>query len=286
MWHNRWILLVAAILLAVRAYPEQSRNVQVTTAHRTLGGVSTLSLYDEYLSLDTYDGLGLAYHHTTARYPSQHTTSRFYRQDVTVQYATVRNRAKTASIAYVDLQYAWGVMFPFKPVYGIRTALGPMFGVGFGMKSQSRNTNNPVNFDLTGDVLLAGSLTYDIPFYLFEADPIRLKAAIKTPLAGLQFAPARGMSYYELLTFGHFKEAVHFSSLHTKNAWSGLYTVDIPLNFFTVSLGVMHRYSLFKANDMMFKYNSWSFQAGCVFDMLIFYGNNRPDPVSILSVDR
>jgi hypothetical protein len=278
-----FVLLAGMALLSGGAYAEQPNTKRVTTAHRSMAGLSSVSLYDDYLSAEMYDGLGALYTHSTARYPSNRTTNRFYQQDINVLLATVKNRARSASIAYTDVQYAWGVLFPLKPIYGVKAAIGPMIGAGLGLKNQSRNTNNPINIDALGELLLAGNLTYDIPY---RTNQIRLKASVRTPILGLQFAPVRGISYYEMLSFGQFDDAFHFTSLHSKNAWTGQYTVDVPLHFLTLSVGVMHRYSLFKANDMLFKQDTWSFQAGCTFDVLFFTGAARPNPALHVSLDR
>lgn len=278
-----FVLLAGMALLSEGVYAIQPETRRVTTAHRSMAGISSLSLYDDYLSAEMYDGLGVQYNHSTARYTSNRTTTRFFQQDFSVLVANVQNRARSASIAYTDVHYAWGVLFPFKPLSGVKAAFGPMIGAGLGIKSQSRNTNNPINFDLLGELQLAGNLTYDIPF---RTDHIRLKASVRTPLLGVQFAPVRGISYYEMLSFGAYDDAFHFTSPRSKNAWTGQYTVDVPLHFLTLSVGVMHRYSLFKANDMLFKQDNWSFQAGCTFDVLFFTGATRPSPASYLSLDR
>lgn len=283
MYPKLFVLLACMVLLSGGAYSIQPETRRVTAAHRSMAGVSSLSLYDDYLSAEMYDGLGVQYNHSTARYPSSRTTSRFYQQDLCVLVANVQNRARSASIAYTDVNYAWGVLFPFKPIYGVKAALGPMIGAGFGIKNQSRNSNNPINIDLLGELQLAGNLTYDIPF---RSNQIRLKASLRTPLLGVQFAPVRGISYYEMVMFGQYQDALHFTSLHSKKAWTGQYTVDVPLHFLTLSLGVMHRYSMFRANDMLFKQDNWSFQAGCTFDVLFFTGATRPNPASYLSLDR
>lgn len=283
MYPKLYVLLAFMAVFTGGAYSMQPEARRVTTAHRSMAGVSSLSLYDDYLSAEMYDGLGVQYNHSTARYPSNRTTARFYQQDFGVVVASVNNRARSASIDYADVRYAWGMLFPLSPIYGFKAAFGPMIGAGAGFRMQSRNTNNPMNVDLLGDVQLAGNLTYDIPF---RTQQIRLKTSLRIPFVGVQFAPVRGISYYEMLSYGQYDDAIHVTSFHNKKAWTGQFTVDIPLSFLTLSLGVMNQYALFKANDMLFEQENWSFQAGCTFDLMLFTGASHPDPASFISLDR
>jgi len=276
-------LLMGFVLLSGSAHAVEPDTRKVTTAHRAMMGLSTLSLYDGYLSDEPYDGLGLQVNYATSRYPSTRQTRYFFQQDVEVVTASTLNRAQTASMSHINLQYAWGMLFTLKPFYGIKAALGPMIGAAGGFRMNSRNVNNPINVDLLGDVQLAGNLTYDFPI---GSSAIRLKASLRAPLLGIQFAPVRGISYYEMLSFSQYDQAFHFTSLHNKNAFSGCYTVDVPFHAFVLSLGVMQRYSLFEANNMLFKQDNWSFQVGCTFDVLLFSGTSRPSAESYLSLDR
>jgi len=277
------VLLMGCVLLSGSALAMEPDTRRITTAHRVMMGISTLSLYDDYLSAEPYNGLGLQLNHATSRYPSNRETRYFFQQDMELVTASTQNRAGSASMSYTNIQYAWGALFTLKPFYGIKAALGPMIGASGGLRMNSRNVNNPINVDLLGDVQLAGNLTYDFPIGLTT---IRLKASLRAPVLGVQFAPVRGISYYEMLSFGQFENAFHLTSFYTKNAWSGQYTVDIPLHTLVVSLGAMHRYSLFKANDMLFKQDNWSFQVGCTFDLLLFSGASRPNSATYLSLDR
>lgn len=276
-------VLIGLVWLTGNTFALEPDTRRVTTTHRSMVGLSTLSLYDDYLSAEPYKGLGLQVNYATSRYPSNRQTRYYFQQDMELVVASTLNRAKTASISQTSLYYAWGMLFTLKPFYGIKAAVGPMIGASGGLRMHSRNVNNPVNVDLMGDVQLAGNLTYDMAV---RAAVIRFKASLRAPVLGFQFAPLRGISYYEMLTFSQFDDAFHFTSLHNKNAWSGHYTVDIPLHALTISLGVLHRYALFDANDLLFKQDNWSFQAGCTFDVLLFSGASRPNAASYLSLDR
>lgn len=197
--------------------------------------------------------------------------------------AVARNQAGTASLSRFNLTYVVGGLYPFKSLYGLKVAVGPMLGTGFGMKQLPRNVNNPYNMDLCVDLMLGGTLTYDLKIL---KHPWRFKADLKTPLLGCFFAPVRGQSYYEWLTYNQHDEVFHLSSLHNKNALSMLYTLDIPLGWTVFSLGVSGQMAARETTDMVFKEQGWGVMAGCSFDLAAFAGYPFKTRPGYVRVDR
>ncbi len=253
------------------------------TTNRLLFGLTSVNLHDGYLSNELYSGTGMQLNYATTRYPSRLQTNLYLQQELEIMSTAISNEAGTASISYTNLQYAWGTMFPLKSILGVKPSIGPMLGASLGARIHSRNVNNPYNFDLLTEVLFAGSLTYDLPV---RSRDMRLKANLRVPVLGCQFAPVRGLSYYEMLTFGQYDDVFHLTSFHNKNAWHMQYSVDIPLNAVVVSFGVTGNYALFSVDDWMLKQQSWAFQIGCTFDVLLFSGARRPNPDQYLYLDR
>lgn len=281
--HSKLVVFLAGmVILSESVFSMEPDTRMVTTTHRSMMGPSSISLNDDYLSAETYEGFGLQLNHSSARYLSNRNTHLIIQQDMDALLATTQNRAGTATISHTSLHYGYGILFPLRPFCGIKAAIGPMAGADCAVRMQSRNVNNPTNVDLMGDLQLAGNLTYDVTLF---AKNFRLKAQLRAPLLGIQFAPVKGISYYEMLSFGQLGQALHITSFQNKNAWTGQYTVDVPFKALTLSLGVMHRYSLFKTNEVLLRQNNWSFMAGCTFDVLLLSGAARQNP-TFLSIDR
>lgn len=251
--------------------------------HRWLVGLTSQSLYDGYLSSVPYDGSGLCFNLTTLGPSSTGKWPLMLYQQLEGLVAVASNEASTASLSRINLLYRLGTLYAFKPVYGVKAALGPLFGAGFGMKQLPRNVNNPYNMDLSVDVLLGATLTYDIPI---GQRPWRLKADLKSPLVGCFFAPVRGQSYYEWLTYNQYDEVFHVSSLHNKNALSMLYTLDIPLKSVVLSIGFSGQMAAYETADMVFKEQGWGIMAGCSLDMAVFSGFPLPTKPGHVRVDR
>jgi len=260
--------------------PEESRYM--LTNSRTMYGLSSVNLYDGYLSSVPYSGLGVRYDHESGRYLTNNTrVSR--QQNLSLLAGLTVNDAATAGIEYAGIDYARGALYHFKPVYGAKFALGTTMGADLTMKINTRNINNVYNMDMSANIFLAGSVSYDMPV---RGRIYRLKATARSPLLGCMFVPVRGASYYEMFTFDQYKDAVHFSSLHNKSGIVFNCFADIPFNCATVSIGLRAQNLRYAANDMVFYQNELSLIVGYSIDYLAFSGHRRQPARNMIRLDR
>lgn len=236
---------------------------------RWLVGFNTLTLYDGYLANVPYEGAGVCFNITELDPPTSMERPWMLYQQMEGSMAFTGNASSTSSITRFLLQHRIGSLYAFKPWNGLKVAAGPLFGSGFGMKQLPRNVNNPYNMDLWVDVLLGATLTYDLPV---GWQPWRMKVDLKTPLVGCFFAPKRGQLYYEWWTYNPSGEVFHLSSLHNKNALNLLYTLDIPLRSFVLSVGVTGQWATWETADMVFQDRGWGVMAGISIDVAVLSG--------------
>jgi hypothetical protein len=266
------------------ATAQQADDTKYALIHsRTMFGLSSVMLYDGYLSSVPYSGLGVRFYNEERQYLAPDKTDVSLLGNVDFSFGATLNDAFTSSIMYIGFNYAWGGLYHFKPVRKFKCAAGALIDIDGSFKYNGRNVNNPFNMDASTNLLLAGSVTYDI---LVFRKILRMKADIRTPMIGCMFVPMRGASYYEMVGFGDFDKAMHFSSLHNKNAISMTYTADIPLKNAVLSLGLSGRNMRYKANDMVFIRNEWTLLFGFTFDAFYFSGRHHQPPSNFIQLDR
>ncbi len=152
----------------------------------TTFGAGAVELSDGYLSPLPYDGWGVRVTHADRRYlrPGQAQLSSLSR--VRVQGGLALNPARTASMMWGGIDYAWGLYWHFRPAAGLQVLAGGTAGAELGVKYLARNVNNPANVDAALDVSAAATVIYDIPL---RRRTLRLQADVESPMAGCMFAP-------------------------------------------------------------------------------------------------
>lgn len=181
-----------------------------------LWGVGSVSVLDTYLTPLTYEGQGVSLLHNTER------TARWGRGRVTA-YSIY-----TGHVAYLasptddgkewdsELTAAGGWHYNWHPAPRLRLAAGGLTELSGGFTYNTRGSNNPAQGRLGLSIAASGLAEYRFPLFGHTATA-RLQADVQ--LAGAQFSPAYGQSYYEIFSLGHSQGIVHFT--HPGNCPTG-----------------------------------------------------------------
>lgn len=187
------------------AAPESLRGV---TERTWLWGVGRANVLDTYLSPLEYTGLNLHLLHRTER------TARWGGGRVTVHSLYTAHGAYLSSPTDDgkemdgELTAAGGWLYNWRPARRWRLAAGGLLEGSGGFTYNTRGSNNPAQGRLGVALAASGLAEYRFPFLHREA-VARIYADAQ--LAGVQFSPEYGQSYYEIFSLGHSSGVVHFT---------------------------------------------------------------------------
>jgi len=273
------ILLNSTLLFS---QTENTPKYKLKSAYEVLG-ISTVNILDPYLSPINYTGAGFNYEHATQQLFSSENTRLSMESKLDAMTAYSNNPENTAAMIYAGIDYSWGMYYRFKPVTGLQVLTGADMALDFGFKYLSRNVNNPINIDLWSDLNLKAKLNYLLPL---RRCPIRINYELEIPFVGCMFVPQAGASYYEMFGQGNLSDTFHFSSLHNKSGQRSKLSLDFPFRHSTWQIGFNVSGLKYKANDLVFKQNRFTFQLGWKYDFFVFSGRKNTAPDNFIGIDK
>jgi hypothetical protein len=280
---KKYVLVSLAIFLssAISAQSSDDQKHLLTTKTNTFG-FTTLHFIDPYLSPLNYSGSGFDFNHESRRFLSLNNTNISIQNKFYLATGIAYNPAKTGSMLYFGANYSVGMHYHFRPAKGLQLLAGGSWDVDFGFKDLTRNVNNPVNLDMATNLNLSGLARYDIPL---RRRTLRLQLAIETPVLGWMFVPTAGASYYEMFELDNHSGITHFSSVFNKRGLNPKLTVDVPFARSTWRFGLSYQGLKYKANDMVFKRNTFSLMVGTTMDVISFAGRKKQAPHNFISTN-
>jgi len=84
---------------------------------------------------------------------------------------------------------------------------------------------------------------------------------------------------------GNHSNISHFSSVFNKRGVNPKLTVDVPFARTTWRFGLAYQALKYKANDMVFERNTFSFMVGTTFDAISFGGRKKHAPHNFISTN-
>jgi hypothetical protein len=273
------LVFVVGMFLTAQSLSEQK---YLFTTKASTYNLSLLTIVDPYLSPLTYTGVGVSYGESSRRYFSADNTKWSMQDNLSRSVGVLLNPAFTSEMLYAAINYGWGANYHFRVNEQFRILAGGLWDVDFGLKTVSRNVNNPVNLDMATNLNLTGLLIYD---YRMFRNTLHFQVSMQTPVLGYMFVPPGGASYYDIFELGNLSDAFHFSSLHNKRGLIHTYSVDVPFNHSVWRFGLHFQNLKYMANSMVFKNNEVSLQVGTTFDVISFGGKKRGAPRNFISTN-
>lgn len=234
-----FVVCLLLLPLTIRAQQSDSLRWADTTRHvtrATLYGVGYTNVFDTYLSPQEYKGVEMRIVRESSRM-THLMQGNVMRQTLFQTYAgythnRVDNNNTFSSLA--NWNYALHYLFRLSP--RLTLTAGAAADLNGGFVYNLRNGNNPaqarayVSLDATAMALYKtriGQL------------PLTLRYQLMLPLAGIQFMPEYGQSYYEIFSLGHASGVVRFTSLHNQPSVRQLLSADLPVGKATLRLAYL-----------------------------------------------
>lgn len=214
------ILMLACTLSATSAGAHENADscaarprIGRTVERMWLWGAGKANVLDTYLSPLEYTGPELSLLHRAER------KARWGKGRVTAFGIYTGHAAYLASPTDdgkewdAEITAAGGWLYNWRPGSRWRIAAGGSAELSTGFTYNTRGSNNPAQGRLGLSIAASALAEYTFPLFGGTA-AARIQA--DAPLAGVQFAPEYGQSYYEIFSLGHHSGVVHFT--HPANA--------------------------------------------------------------------
>ena len=274
---NATIILLCFLLLARMIRADSIVEKPLLNIAWELGGGS-IRLHDDYLSPLEQIGWQVQLQTRFAGYFKRHVGCISWFNRYIASGGQVINLPATAGTLYGAFNVAYGVQRHFHPANNLMLGVGGTTLLDVMCKYNTRNVNNPVSADASMGLMAAASIRYNWHmkrlFMGFEYN-------LESPIMGLMFVPEMGMSYYEL-SFGSWRNVLHFSSLHNKCGLSGQLNIDFVLKRCVLRVYMTHNHLYWRANNLQFNRREVIAGIGIVTDLLFFAGKSttqRPTAV-------
>ena len=223
-------------------------------------GLGSVRQLDTYLSPLEYKGIQLSTLRETQRMTHLADGRISFQSLLQGAFSIAENRPATANYWGGHLNYDAGWHYNWQPARGLRLMAGGMIGAEVGCLYNDRNGNNPVQARLNADLSASAAANYT---FRLRHKMLSLRYQVNIPVAGCMFSPQYGQSYYEI-SLGNRDHNVVFT--HPANAFScwQLFTLDIPLQRYTLRSGYLCDIHQSHANHIKVHDYSHSFMIGLV----------------------
>lgn len=178
------------------------------TQRQWLWGIGHVSLLDTYLSPLTYNGVNFLVLHQTERLArrlgKRLTLHSLYLGHFDYSHSPTDDGKDFDG----ELTAAGSLLYNFRPAPAWRLGIGGTMEMSGGFTYNTRGSNNPAQGRIGISLSASGLAEYRFRFF-GQFATARLEADAQ--MAGVQFSPQFGQSYYEIFSLGHTDGIVHFT---------------------------------------------------------------------------
>jgi hypothetical protein len=270
---------VFLVLLTVTLQAQQEQSYLLTNVHHQWGP-SMVQFKDPYLSILDYQGIGMRLVANYSRFFNAENNRLSHTSRFSGMGALTVNPESTASVIYMGGTGSWGMQYHLRPGKNLMLTAGGNLEGEFGYRMNSRNVNNPVNFDLATNLNGTFSARY---FIHTRKRVMELHASYEFPLMGMMMVLPPGMLFYELSNSGNFASVLHPSGLKNRQGLRQTYRIDIPLSRSTWSFGLRSNMLRYQVNNHIYGMDEVGVFMGITYDNYRFAGRKRPAPANFVS---
>ena len=258
-------LLLFLLLLPAKAQQEPTDDTRHIT-RATLYGVGFSSVFDTYLSPQTYKGVEFRVSRESRKMTPwlDGNISRQVLFQANVAYTRnhVKNNITMAALA----NWNYGLHYNFKLTPNFRLLAGGVADINGGFVYNLRNGNNPAQARAYINLDASGMAIWDVKIKNF---PIQLRYQLNIPFMGVMFMPHYAQSYYEIFSLGYSKGVVNFTSLHNQPSLRQMLTADFPIGKMKMRFAYVWDAQQAKVNNIKTHAYSHIFMAGFVKELYL-----------------
>lgn len=244
MMKHLWLLMLTSLLTFGTAMAQAELTAQADSVaaaakvveHQWMWGAGHANVLDTYLSPLEYTGPDFNVLHRTER-PLRRSAGRLSLQTLfTAHMAYLHSPTDDGKEWDGEFSLSGGALRNWQMSAGWRLAAGCSGEVSGGFTYNTRGSNNPAQGRL-GLSLQASALS--VYGFRLLGKAVKWTVQADLQLAGLQFSPEYGQSYYEIFELGHTSGIVHFTQPANCPTGRLLTTLSLPLRRAELHIGYL-----------------------------------------------
>ena len=220
---------------------------QPVITRSTMVGIGSTSVLDTYLSDEHFKGTGVSFLATVERQREDSRWSTVMEHEAnlssTHDEADKRSELEGAYNFYLGRLCGWQLLDG-----RLTLQAGALGNVSLGFIYNMSNSNNPAQARAHLSLMPAGIVAYR---FSLLGKPLTVRYELSLPLAGIQFSPNYGQSYYEIFSRGNYDHNIVPTTLLSAPEWRQMVTLDARLaRRFTLRIGYLGNIQQSKVNSL------------------------------------
>ena len=194
------VMSISFIICHLSFSPARAQKV---ITRSTMVGIGRTNILDTYLSDEHFKGTGISFLSTIERQKPDCRWSTLMEHEANLSLCKSRNTQQELEGAY---NFYWGKLYRWQLLDGaLSLQAGGLVNASLGFIYNTSNGNNPAQARAHLNIMPTGVASYR--FQLFNKQMIA-RYELSLPLAGIQFSPNYGQSYYEIFNRGDYDHNV------------------------------------------------------------------------------
>lgn len=235
-------------------------------------GIGKTNVYDTYLSPLEYKGPELRFMHESMRMTRLMGGRVSAQRIVQVNCSSTDNISKSSTSYSGMFNWTYALHYQYNVNGNLKILFGPMIDLNGGFIYNTRNSNNPAQAKVYGNI---GASAMAIYKFRIARYPMVVRYQANLPFMGVMFSPEYGQSYYEIFSLGHGGRNVLFTSFHNAPSLRQMLTLDFPVGKTIIRAGYLCDIQQAKVNNLKSHFYSHNFMIGFVRNFHMIRGKNR-----------
>ena len=235
-------------------------------------GIGKTNVYDTYLSPLEYKGPELRFMHESIRMTRLMGGRVSAQRIVQVNCSSTDNISKSSTSYSGMFNWTYALHYQYNVNGNLKILFGPMIDLNGGFIYNTRNSNNPAQAKVYGNIDASAMAIYKFRIARY---PMVVRYQANLPFMGVMFSPEYGQSYYEIFSLGHGGRNVLFTSFHNAPSLRQMLTLDFPVGKTIMRAGYLCDIQQAKVNNLKSHFYSHNFMIGFVRNFHMIRGKNR-----------
>lgn len=264
------LLIVLISCVGISAQDTLSREKYLVRS--VMVGIGKTNVFDTYLSPLEYKGPELRFMHESMRMTRLMGGHVSAQRIVQVNCASTKNISQSANSYSGMFNWTYALHYQYNVDENLKILFGPMIDLNGGFIYNTRNSNNPAQAKVYGNIDASAMAIYK---FMIARYPMVVRYQANLPFMGVMFSPEYGQSYYEIFSLGHSGRNVLFTSFHNAPSLRQMLTLDFPIGKTIMRAGYLFDIQQAKVNNLKSHFYSHNFMIGFVRNFHMVRGKNK-----------